>query len=80
MTPEEALAKAIEIAGGPTVVGKAFDPPISSQAVSQWKVAPPKRVKRLAELARGEVTEHDLAPELFGPQPAVNSNEGRAAA
>lgn len=79
MTPKNALARAIELAGGPGMVGKAFEPPISSQAVSQWEIAPPARVKRLVELCGGEVTEHDLRPDIFGPPARQRPEQGMAA-
>lgn len=81
LTPEQALARVIEIAGGPAAVGKALD--ISSQAVSQWVIAPPGRVKGLVELGKGEVNEQDLRPDIFGARPlAVDQQpeQGRAAA
>jgi DNA-binding transcriptional regulator YdaS (Cro superfamily) len=66
LSPQCALAKVIEIAGGPAAVAKVLE--ISSQAVSQWEVAPPARVRRLVELANGEVSEADLRPDIFGPE------------
>lgn len=81
MTPEEALIEAIRKAGGPAAVGRAFDPPISRAAVSQWKIAPHKRVRRLSELAGGDPSVHELRPDVFGepPVPDVSPDERAAA-
>lgn len=82
MTPEEALVETIRIAGGPAAVARAFDPPIRTQAVSQWSVAPPERCRRLAELTGGEISVHQLRPDIFGEPPAGQGAPGqeRAAA
>lgn len=71
MTPEEALVEAVRIIGGPAAVGRAFEPPISSQAVSQWRVVPPERCLRLSELSG--VSVHLLRPDIYGKSPSDNA-------
>lgn len=84
MTPEEALIEAIRKIGGPAAVGRAFDPPISRAAVSQWRVAPYKRCRRLSELAGGDPSIYQLRPDVFGEAPSgqspASSDVERAAA
>ncbi len=80
MTPEEALIEAVRKVGGPAAVGRAFDPPITRAAVSLWKVAPPGRCRRLAELTGGEITVHQLRPDVFGPGEHSAAAPARAAA
>lgn len=69
MTPEEALIEVIRKVGGPAAVGRAFDPPITRAAVSQWRVAPYKRCRRLSELAGGDPSIYQLRPDVFGEAP-----------
>ena len=57
-------------AGGPSLVGRMFDPPISSQAVSQWARVPAARCLVIETKTRGRVTRHELRPDLYGPAPA----------
>lgn len=57
-------------AGGPGRVGRMFDPPISSQAVSQWERVPAARCLVIERATRGRVTRHALRPDLYGPPPA----------
>jgi hypothetical protein len=66
---EEALQKAIDLIGGPAAVGKLFDPQISGPAVSQWEKAPANRVLVIEAATNGQVTRHDLRPDIFGPAP-----------
>jgi len=80
VTPEEALREAILKAGGPAAVSRAFDPPIRTQAVSQWRIAPPERCRRLAELTGGEISVHELRPDVFGEAPAEPAGQARVAA
>jgi hypothetical protein len=47
-TPEEALAKAIELAGGARATARHFA--ISHQVVLRWKISPAKRALRLERL------------------------------
>lgn len=62
----EAIERAIEIAGGPTALARSIGG-LTSQAVSQWKKCPPDRaldVERITGVSR-----HELCPEVFGPAP-----------
>lgn len=65
MTPEAALTKAIEIAGGHAALAKTLG--IERTAIYQWKQAPPKRVATLEQLTG--VTRYDLRPDVFGEAP-----------
>ncbi len=60
---EDALARAIKLAGGPAAVGRLFG--ISSQAVSQWRRCPPERVRGLCAATGRQVTEAELRPDLY---------------
>lgn len=74
LSPEQALALVIDSAGGPRAVGKAFSPPISSQAVSQWKVAPAARVPTLVRIGNGVATAEQLRPDIYSvPPPSLES-------
>jgi DNA-binding transcriptional regulator YdaS (Cro superfamily) len=62
---DEALARAIDAVGGAAAVGRLYDPPISGQAVSQWRRCPPERVQALAR-ASG-IPAEQLRPDVFLP-------------
>jgi hypothetical protein len=69
--PSRALTKRlIARAGGPGLVGQMFDPPISSQAVSQWERVPAARCLVIEAATKGGVSRHELRPDLYGPAPA----------
>lgn len=63
MTPQVALKKAIKIAGGFSALGRKLK--IHRQAVSQWKKAPAERVLSIEAAAGGEITRHDLRPDIY---------------
>lgn len=63
MTQEEALEKAVKACGGPAELARRFG--VTVQAVSQWKVAPSLRVLAIEEATGGEVSRHDLRPDLY---------------
>jgi hypothetical protein len=68
MTPEQTCVAAIAAIGGPTKVGALFDPPLTSQAVSQWKVIPPRRARVVIAAARSlgaDVTIENACPQVF---------------
>jgi DNA-binding transcriptional regulator YdaS (Cro superfamily) len=46
-----------------------FDPPISSQAVSQWERVPAARCLVIEAATKSRVTRHDLRPDIYGPPP-----------
>lgn len=66
---EDALKKAIEIAGGPVALSRALG--ISSQAIPQWRQAPPNRVLEIERITG--VSRHELRPDVFGRQPEAVS-------
>jgi DNA-binding transcriptional regulator YdaS (Cro superfamily) len=68
-TPEEAIAKAIELAGGARATARHFA--ITHQVVLRWKIAPAKRARELARLSG--VAKEDLRPDLY---PREESAEG----
>lgn len=70
---EQACALAVEKAGGPTAVSRAFKErgiKITPQAVDQWRVVPAPHTRLLSELAGGEPSVYQLRPDVFGPEPA----------
>lgn len=69
MTPREALAKAIELAGGPSKVAASMG--IKPQAVSQWEQCPDRRVLALEQLTGGQVTRSQLRPDLYPTEQAA---------
>jgi DNA-binding transcriptional regulator YdaS (Cro superfamily) len=70
-TPERlALEKAIALIGGTMATSRAFG--IKPPSVSRWLSkgrAPSDRCLKLQELTKGEVTVHELRPDVFGPKP-----------
>ena len=60
---DEALQKAIDAAGGPVALSRHLG--ISSQAIAQWRQAPPARVIEIEKLTG--VSRHELRPDIFGP-------------
>lgn len=60
---DAALSRAIKAAGGTKALGDAIG--ISSQAISQWHICPPRRV--LAVESASGVSRHDLRPDLYPP-------------
>lgn len=65
------LERAIVLAGGPAAlarfISENFDP-ITVQAICDWKRCPPLRVLQVERAAKGEVTRHDLRPDLYPRQ------------
>jgi DNA-binding transcriptional regulator YdaS (Cro superfamily) len=61
------LTEAVALIGGPAAVGKELG--ITSQAVSQWRIAPAERCLEIERLTGGEVTRYDLRPDIFGMEP-----------
>jgi len=60
---EKHLQRAIVAAGGVSRLAKQLQ--VTSQAVSQWSKAPAQRVLEIEKAAGGEVTRHDLRPDLY---------------
>lgn len=74
---DQALAKALEEAGGVTAVAQFitenFEQPISPQAVSKWLSCPPRRMYQLeaaVKAKRGKTRARDLCPKVFEPAAA----------
>lgn len=66
--PDRALARAIKRAGGHTALAARLG--ISAQAVWKWCRVPAERVLAVEAATNGEVTRHDLRPDLY-PDEAV---------
>ncbi|MFG1341862.1 transcriptional regulator [Xanthobacter autotrophicus] len=60
---EQALALAIEAAGGVKALGHMLG--ITHQAVGQWRICPPRRVLEV-ERASG-ISRFDLRPDIYPP-------------
>lgn len=64
-----ALARAIEIVGGPTKMARKLG--VTPQAISQWDRAPSGRVIQIEQATGGEVTREDLRPDMYPPRGAA---------
>lgn len=63
---ENALQKAVEIAGGKAALARTVG--VTYQAVQQWVASgrcPPTRVLAIEKATRGEVSRHDLRPDIY---------------
>lgn len=72
---QEALDTAKQKAGGATDLSKAFAEKgieITSQAISQWKKAPPDRVLVIEQITG--VSRHLLRPDIYGEDPNAKVN------
>lgn len=79
---DEALTKAIELAGGPSALARFItatpgQEPISAQAICDWKRCPSKRVL-VVEKSTGtdgngkvRVPRHELRPDLYPEEQAA---------
>jgi DNA-binding transcriptional regulator YdaS (Cro superfamily) len=65
------IQKAHKIMGGTTAVAEALGvkPPTVSQWVSGQRPVPPRFCRQIEAATEGEVTCHDLRPDIFGPAP-----------
>jgi DNA-binding transcriptional regulator YdaS (Cro superfamily) len=64
---ETGVQKAIRLNGGYSGLAEKLD--ITYQSVQQWEkqgFVPSKRCLKVVELCHGEVTTHDLNPQVFG--------------
>jgi DNA-binding transcriptional regulator YdaS (Cro superfamily) len=66
LSPEEALADAIEKAGNASELSRRLN--VTPQAVGQWTVCPALRVLDVERITG--VSRHDLRPDVYGPAPA----------
>jgi DNA-binding transcriptional regulator YdaS (Cro superfamily) len=68
---DAALRRAIDLAGGAAALARFISEhyePITVQAVSDWRRCPPLRVLQVERAAKGEVTRHQLRPDLYPAQ------------
>lgn len=63
MSEQQALQRAVEATGGPAAMAKALG--ITTSAVSQWRVAPPRRVLEIEKACGGVVSRHELCPKWY---------------
>jgi DNA-binding transcriptional regulator YdaS (Cro superfamily) len=62
--------KAVRLAGGPSALSRQLG--ITPQAISRWlarDTVPANWVLSIEELLDGEISRHDLRPDVFGYQP-----------
>ena len=62
------LDRAIEVAGGPAALAKFISEnfeSITTQAVCDWTRCPPKRVLQIEKATAGQVTRHELRPDIY---------------
>jgi hypothetical protein len=64
MSPFQALAKAIDIAGNTVKLARRLG--ITSQAVGQWRRAPISRVLKIEKIT--SVSRHLLRPDVYPPE------------
>ncbi len=64
-SPLDALERAIKAVGGPTAMGRSFDPPISGEAVISWRKGgvPANRVIHIETTT--QVSRHLLRPDIY---------------
>ncbi len=62
---ERAAKTVIKELGGPKGMAKIFNPPISYQAVMQWKAVPVRRCKDIERHTKGKWTAERLRPDFF---------------
>lgn len=62
---EEALKRAIDLAGGQAALAKRMKPPVKPQAVQQWKRVPDGQVLNVAQALDFGVTPHELRSDLY---------------
>lgn len=58
-----ALAEALIVAGGAAAIGRELG--ISREAVVQWRRCPAERVIQVEKLTGGQVSRHQLRPDLY---------------
>ena len=62
--------KAVSLAGGPSALSRQFG--ITPQAISRWlarDTVPANWVLSIEALLDGEISRHDLRPDVFGYEP-----------
>ncbi len=73
MTPRAALEKIIKRAGSKSAVARHCK--VVPPAVAYWVKTriPANRAVQLEQISGGEITRHDLRPDLFGPKPRARA-------
>lgn len=64
MSPQEALAAAIDAIGGYAATARALNIG-TAWAVQKWKQCPAERVRGLVAACKAAVSPHDLRPDLY---------------
>lgn len=67
-----ALQQAVDRAGSQSALARLLN--VKPQAVQQWVAngePPVKRAIQIEEVVDGEITRHDLRPDIFGPSQAA---------
>lgn len=77
MTPQKALATAIERIGGYTATARALKLK-TAWAVQKWDRCPAERVRKLVAACDEAVGAHDLRPDLYPPGFAFPKNGSSA--
>lgn len=60
---------AVDLAGGPIVVGDALG--MTRQAVAKWAVVPPHHVLRIEKMSG--VSRYRLRPDIYGDDPSLEN-------
>lgn len=71
---DEALERAITLAGGPAELARYITEnqgSITAQAICDWKRCPPARVLVVEQATKGEVSRHDLRPDIYPREQAA---------
>ena len=69
ISPEEALQKAIEAAGGKSELANTLG--IKVQSINDWKRCPAERAAAVAKASKGAVTCRQLRPDVFPADMAI---------
>ena len=72
-TREDALSRAIDIAGGVRALARTLG--ISPQAISQWSRVPAERVLAIERATSGAITRMELRPDLYLLEEGEQSGE-----
>lgn len=80
---DAALERAIRLAEGPAALARFITEhygQITAQAICDWKRCPAPRVLQVEAATNGEVTRHELRPDLYPDEPKKRPSGQRAAA
>lgn len=76
METKDPLSRAIEFFGSQQALADALT--IRSPSISGWRQSgrvPAERCAAIEQLTNGEITRHELRPDVFGPLPAIEGAE-----